>query len=98
MKCSIVGAPCAEFSDEEVPIEIIEKAIACAGTAPSGANLQPWRFVVIQSAEIKRQIREAAEKEEYESYQRANVGKMAAATRSFGNGRTQNLFWKSHLI
>ena len=57
-----------DFSDEYVPLEIIEKAIACAGTAPSGANLQPWRFVVIQNAEIKKKIREAAEKEEYESY------------------------------
>ncbi len=57
-----------DFSDENVPIEIIEKAIACAGTAPSGANLQPWRFVVVQNVEIKQKIREAAEKEEYESY------------------------------
>ena len=57
-----------EFSDEKIPVEIIEKAIACAGTAPSGANLQPWRFVVVQDEEIKRKIREAAEKEEFESY------------------------------
>ena len=57
-----------DFSDKEVPIELIEKTIACAGTAPSGANLQPWRFVIIQDAEIKKQIREAAEREEYESY------------------------------
>ena len=57
-----------EFSDKKVPIELIEKTIACAGTAPSGANLQPWRFVIIQDAEIKKQIREAAEREEYESY------------------------------
>ncbi|HSK74625.1 MAG TPA: nitroreductase family protein [Pyrinomonadaceae bacterium] len=57
-----------EFSDEDVPFELIEKAIRTAGTAPSGANLQPWRFVVIKDAEIKRKIRAAAEKEEYESY------------------------------
>ena len=57
-----------EFSVKEVPFEIIEKAILAAGTAPSGANMQPWRFVVIRSAEIKRQIRVAAEREEYESY------------------------------
>ncbi len=57
-----------DYSDREVPIELIEKAIATAGTAPSGANLQPWRFVVVKDAEIKRQIREAAEKEEHESY------------------------------
>ncbi len=57
-----------DYSDREVPFELIEKAIATAGTAPSGANLQPWRFVVVKDAEIKRKIREAAEKEEYESY------------------------------
>lgn len=57
-----------EYSDAEVPIELIEKAIATAGTAPSGANMQPWRFVVVKDREIKRKIREAAEKEEYESY------------------------------
>jgi nitroreductase len=47
---------------------LIQKAIATAGTAPSGANMQPWRFVVVRDTEMKKQIREAAEKEEYESY------------------------------
>ena len=57
-----------EFSGRDVPLELIEKAVATAGTAPSGANMQPWRFVVVRNAEVKRKIREAAEKEEYESY------------------------------
>ncbi|MBK9163497.1 MAG: nitroreductase family protein [Acidobacteria bacterium] len=57
-----------EFSPRDVPIELIEKAVATAGTAPSGANMQPWRFVVVRDAEVKRKIREAAEKEEHESY------------------------------
>lgn len=57
-----------EFSDEEVPLEIIKDAIRAAGTAPSGANMQPWRFVVIRDAKIKREIREAAEREEFENY------------------------------
>jgi iodotyrosine deiodinase len=57
-----------EYSDRDVPFELIETAIATAGTAPSGANMQPWRFVVVRDQEIKRKIREAAEKEEYESY------------------------------
>jgi nitroreductase len=56
------------FSPEPVPFEIIENAIAAAGTAPSGANLQPWRFVVVKDPAVKRQIREAAEAEERESY------------------------------
>lgn len=57
-----------DFSKRDVPIELIEKAIATAGTAPSGANMQPWRFVVVKNLDVKRRIREAAEKEEYESY------------------------------
>ena len=57
-----------EYSDRDVPFELIEKAIATAGTAPSGANMQPWRFVVVRDKEIKLKIREAAEKEERESY------------------------------
>ena len=57
-----------DYSNRAVPFELVEKAIATAGTAPSGANMQPWRFVVVRDAELKRKIREAAEKEEYESY------------------------------
>ena len=57
-----------DFSDAKVPLELIETAILTAGTAPSGANMQPWRFVVVADQEIKSKIREAAEREEYESY------------------------------
>ena len=57
-----------DFSDETVQFEIIEQAIRVAGTAPSGANMQPWRFIVVKDKRIKRQIRIAAEREEYESY------------------------------
>ncbi|MDI1242741.1 MAG: nitroreductase family protein [bacterium] len=57
-----------DYSDREVPIGLIERAVATAGTAPSGANMQPWRFVVVKDPEIKHKIRAAAEKEEYESY------------------------------
>lgn len=59
-----------DFSSEPVPFELIENAIATAGTAPSGANQQPWTFVVVSSPAVKRQIREAAEKEERDSYER----------------------------
>jgi iodotyrosine deiodinase len=59
-----------DYSDQGVPLELIEKAIATAGTAPSGANMQPWRFVVVKDVELKRRIREAAEREEHESYQK----------------------------
>jgi iodotyrosine deiodinase len=57
------------FSPDPVPFEVIQNAIAAAGTAPSGANQQPWRYVVVQDPEVKRRIREAAEAEERESYE-----------------------------
>ena len=57
-----------EFSDEKVPKEIIENCIKTAGTAPSGANLQPWHFVVVSDPEIKEKIRIGAEEEEHEFY------------------------------
>ncbi len=57
-----------DFSARDVSLELIEAAVATAGTAPSGANMQPWRFVVVRDPDIKRRIRVAAEKEEHESY------------------------------
>ena len=56
------------FSDKPVSKEVIENCIRSAGTAPSGANLQPWHFVVVSDPIIKKQIRYAAEKEEKEFY------------------------------
>ena len=58
-----------DFSDKPVPRDIIETALKAANTAPSGANLQPWHFVVISGAETKKKIREAAEIEEREFYE-----------------------------
>jgi iodotyrosine deiodinase len=61
------------FSDRPVPRELVETLIAAAGTAPSGANKQPWRFVAVSDPEIKREIRLAAEAEERQLYEkRAN--------------------------
>ena len=57
-----------EFSDRPVPREIIEDCLRAAATAPSGANMQPWHFVVVSDAHIKRKIRVEAEKEEHEFY------------------------------
>ncbi len=58
-----------EFSDRPVPRDIIEHAILAAGSAPNGANLQPWHFVAVSDAAIKSQIRAQAEAEEREFYQ-----------------------------
>ena len=57
-----------EFSDRPVPREVIERCLAAAGSAPSGANLQPWHFVAVSDPALKRRIREAAEVEEREFY------------------------------
>jgi iodotyrosine deiodinase len=57
------------FSDEPVDPRLIEYAVRIASTAPSGANRQPWRFVVVDDAELKRKIRVAAEEEERVSYE-----------------------------
>lgn len=57
-----------DFRDTPIPEGVIENCILAAGTAPNGANLQPWHFAVAQSHDIKKCIREAAEKEEREFY------------------------------
>jgi len=57
-----------DFSDKPIPKEVIENILKTASTAPSGAHKQPWTFAVVSNPEIKKKIREAAEKEEYESY------------------------------
>ena len=58
-----------QFSDKEVPKRLLELAIKSASTAPSGAHLQPWTFVVISNQELKQKIRVAAEEEELKTYQ-----------------------------
>jgi iodotyrosine deiodinase len=57
-----------DFSDKPIAKEVIERILLTASTAPSGAHKQPWTFCVVSNIEIKKQIRIAAEKEEYESY------------------------------
>ena len=57
-----------QFSSNPVPREVIEDCLRTAGSAPSGANMQPWHFVVVSDPEVKRKIRAAAEEEEYTFY------------------------------
>jgi nitroreductase len=58
-----------QFSNRPVPREVIEDCLRAASSAPSGANMQPWHFAVVSDPEIKRRIREGAEKEEHEFYE-----------------------------
>jgi len=72
------------FSDRPVPREIIEDCLRAANTAPSGANMQPWHFVVVGDPAVKGQIREAAEKEEREFYARRASEKWLEALTPLG--------------
>jgi nitroreductase len=73
-----------QFSDRPVPRSIIEKCLLAAGTAPSGAHQQPWHFVAISDPAIKSKIREAAEIEEREFYQRRAPQEWLDALRPLG--------------
>ena len=64
--------------------EVIENCVRTAGTAPSGANQQPWHFSLIQDADIKRRIRVAAEAEEEEFYERRATDEWLDALKPFG--------------
>ena len=58
-----------EFSADPVPRELVEQAVLAASRAPSGANVQPWRFVLVEDPEVRRRVREAAEAEEQAFYE-----------------------------
>ena len=73
-----------DFSPRPVPREVIAACLRAAGTAPSGANQQPWRFVAIADPEVKRRIRGAAEAEEREFYQHRAPAEWLAALAALG--------------
>ena len=75
-----------EFSDKAVPQEVIECCIATAGSAPSGANHQPWHFVAIKDLDIKHQIRLAAEEEERAFYAGGGGDEWIKALEPIGTG------------
>jgi len=73
-----------DYTDRPVPRDVIETAILAAGTAPSGANLQPWHFVVVSGPKTKQRIRVAAETEEQEFYQHRASAEWLAALAPLG--------------
>lgn len=75
---------CRYFSDEAVPRAVIENAILAAGTAPNGANHQPWHFAVIESPEKKKALRAAAEEEERAFYASKGSEEWLAALQPLG--------------
>jgi iodotyrosine deiodinase len=72
------------FSPEPVPWELVENALRAAGTAPSGAHQQPWTFVVVSDPEVKRRLREGAEAEERDFYDRRATHEWKEAIRPIG--------------
>jgi iodotyrosine deiodinase len=73
-----------DFSQRPVPREVIAECLRAAGSAPSGANQQPWRFVAVADPAVKRRIREAAEAEEREFYARRAPGDWLEAIAPLG--------------
>lgn len=73
-----------KYSDKPIPKEVIEKCLLTAGTAPSGANRQPWHFAVVTNPEIKKKIRKAAEKEEEKFYKERAPEEWLTALEPFG--------------
>ncbi|MDX1510896.1 MAG: nitroreductase family protein, partial [Nitriliruptorales bacterium] len=72
------------FATDPVPRELIEKALLIAGSAPSGAHLQPWTWVAVSDPELKRRIREAAEAEERDFYEHRAPDEWLAALAPLG--------------
>ena len=75
-----------DFSDQPVDRSIIENCLRAAGTAPSGANQQPWSFIIVSDQSVKRQIREAAEEIEKKFYSKKNTEKWVKALKHLGTG------------
>lgn len=73
-----------DFSPRPVRREVIEHCLRAAGTAPSGANMQPWHFVAVSDPEVKQRIRVAAEKEEQEFYERRAPAEWLEALAALG--------------
>ncbi|CAN5778375.1 nitroreductase family protein [soil metagenome] len=75
-----------DFSDRPVPRAVLEQCLLAAGTAPNGANRQPWHFVVIEDDALKRRIRHAAEREERDFYEHRAPPEWLEALAPLGTG------------
>ncbi len=75
-----------QFSDRPVPLEVIAECLRAAGTAPSGANRQPWHFVVVGDQDLKRRIRQAAEEQERTFYEHRAPQEWLDALAPLGTG------------
>jgi nitroreductase len=88
-----------DFTEKAIPQAVVKNAIKAAGTAPNGANMQPWHFVSVTNTDIKRKIRLAAEKEEQEFYEsRASEEWLDALSHLGTDAQKPFLETASHLI
>jgi iodotyrosine deiodinase len=78
-----------KFSDKKIPLKVIKNCIKTASTAPSGANMQPWQFVVVSDPKIKKEIRILAEKEENEFYKRRASNEWLNALKPLGTNENK---------
>ncbi len=83
------------FSNQSIPLEVIENAVKAAGTAPSGANMQPWFFAIVRSSKIKRTIRIEAEKEEKEFYTKRATEEWLKTLEKFGTNEKKPFLEKA---
>ena len=79
-----------DFKKQKIDIEIIKNAILAAGTAPNGANLQPWHFVIIKNKSIKKKIRIAAEIEEADFYEKKAPKRMVRSLKPLGTDKNKS--------
>ena len=84
-----------DFQNKVFDIQIIKNALLAAGTAPSGANLQPWHFVVVKNKKIKNKIRIAAEKEEKEFYNNRAPKEWLDALKPLGTNENKDFLDKA---
>jgi len=87
-----------EFSSKSFDDNIIQNAIRAAGTAPNGANLQPWHFVVIKNKEIKKKIRKAAEKEEKKFYNKVAPTEWLKALEPLGTDENKEFLEEAPIL
>ena len=84
-----------DFETKKFDIQIIKNALLAAGTAPNGANLQPWHFVVIKNSKLKKKIRQAAEKEEEDFYNKKAPQEWLDALKPLGTNSSKEFLEKA---
>ena len=87
-----------DFSQRSVPHRVIESCLGAAHSAPSGANLQPWHFVIIKNKKIKKEIRKAAEKEEKKFYNKVAPTEWLKALEPLGTDENKEFLEEAPIL